>query len=154
MHSHSSESLKEAGLRVTGPRRAVLELFEKLNNRHLSAEQVYQALAELGDPQSLATIYRVLGQFEAAGLLVRHHVEGGRSLFELSRYGDHNHLICRQCDKMFCFSDPGMDQRQHEIAAEHGFELHSYVLYTYVDCRKSNCPNRHKRAKRGGGATR
>ncbi|MCA9672329.1 MAG: ferric iron uptake transcriptional regulator [Myxococcales bacterium] len=135
-------TLRDAGLRSTGPRRKILDLFESTRQRHLTAEDVYTELSDKGEPISLATVYRVLAQFESAGLLVRHHLEAGKSVFELSRLGDHNHLICLQCGLMTCFTDDRLDGRQRDIARQHGFELKEYSLYTYVNCARDNCPNR------------
>ena len=136
------ENLKRAGLRATGPRLKVLELFEGAEQRHLTADDVYQELISQGEHVGLATVYRVLTQFEGAGLLVRHQLESGKAVFELSRLGDHNHLICLQCGLMKCFTDDQIDRRQQKIAHDNGFEVSEYSLYTYVNCVKSECPHR------------
>lgn len=150
MSQKADKALKKAGLKATGPRRKILALFEGHDQRHLTAEDVYRELTASREQVSLATVYRVLAQFETAGLLVRHHLEdaAGKSVFELARLGDHNHLICVQCGMMQCFTDEAIDRRQREIAERHGFALRDYSLYTYVNCTTEDCPN-----KRPGRAT-
>lgn len=128
-----NHELRRAGLKVTVPRIKILELFESsdMGSRHLSAEEVFDALRDAGEEVGLATVYRVLTQFEAAGLVTRHHFETGHSVFELVRGGHHDHMVCVSSGAVVEFTDPIIEQRQREIASEHGYELidHSLVLY-------------------------
>lgn len=128
-----NQELRKAGLKVTLPRVKILQLMEKAeeNEHHLSAEDVYKALLEAGDDVGLATVYRVLTQFETAGLVVRHNFEGGHSVFEMSKGDHHDHMVCMETNKVIEFLDPVIEQRQHELAEEHGYEIvdHSLVLY-------------------------
>jgi len=140
----SPQDLKTIGLKATLPRLRILELFEKSAVRHLAAEDVYRMLSRDGTDTGLATIYRVLTQFEQAGLLIRHHFEGGKAVFELNRGGHHDHLVCVQCGHVEEFFDPAIEQRQEEIARERGFSLQEHSLYLYVDCSRANCPHRNR----------
>jgi len=139
---NSSQSLKESGLKATLPRRKVLELFEHSKVRHLSAEDVYKSLMAEGIDIGLATVYRVLTQFEQAGLLSRQHFETGKAVFELNQGGHHDHLVCLQCGRVEEFYDAGIEQRQAEVARERGFELKGHSLALYADCTKPDCPSR------------
>ena len=123
--------LKKAGLKTTVPRLKILSLLEQSNQRHLTAEDVYRQLLESDEDIGLATVYRVLTQFETAGLVTRHHFETGHSVFELAKGEHHDHMVCVASGDVVEFADPVIEQRQREIAAEHGFELvdHSLVLY-------------------------
>ncbi len=130
--------LKKAGLKVTLPRMKILELLEASELRHQSAEDIYKALLAAGEEIGLATVYRVLTQFEAAGLVTRHHFEGGQAVFELSQGGHHDHLVCVSCGKVVEFMDDIIEDRQKQIATEQGFEIteHSMILYGRCpDCR-------------------
>jgi len=138
----SAQSLKDSGLKATLPRRKVLELFEHSKVRHLSAEDVYRRLLAEGIDIGLATVYRVLTQFEQAGLLSRQHFETGKAVFELNQGGHHDHLVCLQCGRVEEFYDAEIEQRQSEVARQRGFELHGHSLALYADCTKSDCPNR------------
>ena len=138
----SAQSLKEIGLKATLPRRRILELFEASKVRHLSAEDVYKSLIAEGMDVGLATVYRVLTQFEQAGLLARQHFETGKAVFELNQGGHHDHLVCLQCGRVEEFYDGEIEKRQSEIAGKHGFELRGHSLALYADCTKQNCPNR------------
>ena len=138
----SSQSLKDIGLKATLPRRRILELFETSKVRHLSAEDVYKALIAEGMDVGLATVYRVLTQFEQAGLLARQHFETGKAVFELNQGGHHDHLVCLQCGKVEEFYDSDIEKRQSEIAKKSGFELRGHSLALYGDCTKPNCPHR------------
>jgi Fur family transcriptional regulator, ferric uptake regulator len=124
--------LKKAGLKVTLPRLKVLGLLESAKEHHMSAEDVYKALLETGDDVGLATVYRVLTQFEAAGLVLRHNFEGGHAVFELAKDEHHDHMVDTTTGKVIEFYDPIIEQRQHEIAAQHGFELVEHSLTLYV----------------------
>lgn len=128
------QQLKDAGLKITLPRTKILQILEDAPNRHLSAEDVYKTLLEQGDDVGLATVYRVLTQFEQAGLVLRHHFEGGHSVFELDGGGHHDHLVCLKCGKVEEFTDPVIEGRQHQIAADRGFSLTEHSLYLYGEC--------------------
>jgi Fur family ferric uptake transcriptional regulator len=139
---NSSQSLKDIGLKATLPRRKVLELFEHSKVRHLSAEDVYKSLMAEGIDIGLATVYRVLTQFEQAGLLSRQHFETGKAVFELNQGGHHDHLVCLQCGRVEEFYDAEIEQRQSEVARKRGFELKGHSLALYADCTKPDCPGR------------
>jgi Fur family ferric uptake transcriptional regulator len=139
---NSAQSLKDSGLKATLPRRKVLELFEHSKVRHLSAEDVYKSLLAEGIDIGLATVYRVLTQFEQAGLLARQHFETGKAVFELNQGGHHDHLVCLQCGRVEEFYDAEIEQRQSEVAHKGGFELRGHSLALYGDCTKQDCPNR------------
>ena len=140
----SSQSLKDSGLKATLPRRKILELFESSKVRHLSAEDVYKALIAEGIDIGLATVYRVLTQFEQAGLLVRHHFEGGKAVYELNEGGHHDHLVCLQCGRVEEFYDSEIEKRQNKVAKERGFSIHDHQLHIYADWIKVDCPHRPK----------
>ena len=135
-----SRNLKEAGLKATLPRLKILDLFEHSEVRHLSAEDIYKLLLAEHTDVGLATIYRVLTQFEAAGLLKRHHFEGNKSVFELNEGGHHDHLVCLQCGRVEEFYDSEIERRQEKVAHERGFSIHEHSLYLYADCTKPACP--------------
>lgn len=124
--------LKKAGLKVTLPRLKVLGLLESAKEHHMSAEDVYKALLETGDDVGLATVYRVLTQFESAGLVLRHNFEGGHAVFELAKDDHHDHMVDTTTGKVIEFFDPIIEKRQHEIAEAHGFELVEHSLTLYV----------------------
>ena len=138
--------LKTAGLKATLPRLKIINLFEQSKVRHLTAEDVYKKLLAEGLDVGLATVYRVLTQFEQAGLLVRHHFETGKAVFELNEGGHHDHLVCVQCGRVEEFFDPEIEKRQMKIARERGFDIAEHALYLYAECVKANCPYR----KEGG----
>ncbi|HEY9446265.1 MAG TPA: ferric iron uptake transcriptional regulator [Burkholderiales bacterium] len=138
--------LKTIGLKATLPRLRILELFEKSTVRHLSAEDVYRILLNEGTDTGLATVYRVLTQFEQAGLLVRHHFEGGKAVFELNRGEHHDHLVCIQCGHVEEFYDAEIEKRQIKIAEARGFKIHDHSLHLYADCTKRNCPHKVERS--------
>ncbi|HUW51114.1 MAG TPA: ferric iron uptake transcriptional regulator [Sulfuricella sp.] len=137
-----SQDLKNAGLKATTPRLKILNLFETSNVRHLTAEDVYKILLTDGEDVGLATVYRVLTQFEAAGLLIRHHFEGDKAIFELNQGCHHDHLVCLQCGKVEEFYDPDIEKKQDKIARERGFIIRDHSLYLFADCTKTNCPNK------------
>jgi Fur family transcriptional regulator, ferric uptake regulator len=137
-----SHDIKNAGLKVTMPRVKILKLFETSEVRHLTAEDVYRILLSDGEDVGLATVYRVLTQFEAAGLLVRHHFEGDKSVFELNQGLHHDHLVCLQCGKVEEFCDPDIEKRQENIAKERGFAIRDHSLYLFADCLRGDCPNK------------
>jgi len=129
-----NQQIKEAGLKITRPREKILALLERSERRHLSAEDVYKDLLSQGDDIGLATVYRVLTQFEGAGLVCRRHFEGGQSLFELNSGEHHDHLICVKCGQVVEFVDPLIEERQTAIAAEHGFGIEDHSLVIYGIC--------------------
>jgi Fur family ferric uptake transcriptional regulator len=136
----ASQDLREAGLKATLPRVKILEIMEAEENRHLSAEDIYNILAEAGDEVGLATVYRVLTQFESAGLVTRHHFEGGSSVFELNQGTHHDHILCVKCGRVEEFVDEVIEQRQKYIAEKTGFSMTDHCLYIYgicSDCQKT-----------------
>ncbi len=133
------QDLKRAGLKVTISRMKILELLENSDKRHMSAEDIYKALLDVGKEIGLATIYRVLTQFEAAGLVIRHHFEGGQAVFELERGHHHDHLICVKCGKIVEFVDESIEAKQEKIAEENGFKISDHSLIIYGVCSKENC---------------
>ena len=154
---NTAQSLKEIGLKATLPRRKILELFETSRDvRPFSAEDVYRKLIAEGIDVGLATVYRVLTQFEQAGLLSRQHFETGKAVFELNQGSHHDHLVCLQCGRVEEFYDPEIEKRQTEIARKRGFALRGHSLALYADCIKPDCEHRAE-ARRiendsGGGA--
>jgi Fur family ferric uptake transcriptional regulator len=138
----TAQSLKDSGLKATLPRRKILELFETSKVRHLSAEDVYKALIGEGIDVGLATVYRVLTQFEQAGLLSRQNFEAGKAVFELNQGGHHDHLVCLQCGRVEEFFDADIERRQTQVARQRGFQLHGHSLALYGDCTKPDCPHR------------
>ena len=137
-----AQSLKDIGLKATLPRRKILDLFETSKVRHLSAEDVYRTLIAEGIDVGLATVYRVLTQFEQAGLLSRQHFETGKAVFELSQGGHHDHLVCLQCGRVEEFYDAEIEARQNIVARQRGFSIHGHSLALYADCIKPACPHR------------
>ena len=138
----SAQDLRAVGLKTTLPRLKILNLFEQATVRHLSAEDVYNLLLSEGLDVGLATVYRVLTQFEQAGLLSRHHFESGKSVFELNQGGHHDHLVCLQCGRVEEFYDPEIEQRQVAVAEKLGFKIREHALYIYADCVKKKCPHK------------
>jgi Fur family ferric uptake transcriptional regulator len=138
----NAHNLKTIGLKATTPRLRILELFEKSAVRHLSAEDVYRLLMTDGLDVGLATVYRVLTQFEQAGLLQRHHFESGKAVFELNDSSHHDHLVCMQCGRVEEFYDAEIEKRQGRIAKERGFAIRDHSLALYADCTKPGCPNK------------
>lgn len=141
---NQSDEIKNSGLKATLPRIRVLEVFQRSDRRHLTAEDVFKVLLAEGADIGLATVYRVLTQFEQAGLLSRNHFETGKSVFELNEGKHHDHLVCLSCGKVEEFFDEGIETRQHAIARERGFELQEHALALYAVCTKTDCPNRTK----------
>ena len=137
-----AEELKSSGLKATLPRLKILEVFERSPQRHLAAEDVYRTLLAEGADIGLATVYRVLVQFEQAGLLRRSNFESAKAVFELDRGEHHDHLVCLSCGRVEEFYDPEIESRQREIAAQRGFVLQDHALSLYAHCSKENCPNR------------
>lgn len=134
-----SQQLKDAGLKITMPRLKVLQILEQARDHHLSAENVYKALLDMGEDVGLATVYRVLTQFESAGLVSRHNFEGGHSVFELMQGEHHDHLVCVKCGRVDEFMDELIEQRQRMIAEQSGFKMTDHALTIYglcPDCQK------------------
>lgn len=134
-----SQDLRKAGLKVTLPRMKILEILENATERHMSAEDLYKSLLDSGEEIGLATVYRVLTQFEDAGLVTRHHFEGGHSMFEINEGEHHDHILCVKCGKVDEFVDETIEKRQRQIAADAGYEMTDHSLYIYgicPDCRK------------------
>lgn len=138
----NSQELKSIGLKATYPRLRILDLFQKGEVRHLTAEEVYRHLLAEDMDIGLATVYRVLTQFEHAGLIQRHFFESGKAVFELNEGRHHDHLVCLQCGKVEEFYDPNIEERQSRIAAERGFSVKEHALYLYADCRRPDCAGR------------
>jgi Fur family ferric uptake transcriptional regulator len=135
--------LKTRGLKATLPRLRVLQLFEsQAERRHLSAEEVYRLLTVDGLDIGLATVYRVLTQFEQAGLLIRHHFESGKAVFELNEGEHHDHLVCLNCNRVEEFFHPEIERLQEQVAAERGFLIRDHSLHLYAECTKDLCPHR------------
>ncbi|MCJ7556538.1 MAG: ferric iron uptake transcriptional regulator [Gammaproteobacteria bacterium] len=137
-----SDELRNAGLKVTLPRRKILEVLDSSDKRHLSAEDVYRLLVQKGEDFGLATVYRVLTQFEGAGLVSRNNFEGGHAVFELSDNAHHDHIVCVDCGKVVEFVDPVIEQRQVQIATEHGFKIADHSMILQGICQDKSCPNR------------
>lgn len=131
-----NNELRKAGLKVTLPRVKILQMLDTTEQRHMSAEDVYKALMEAGEDVGLATVYRVLTQFEAAGLVVRHNFDGGHAVFELADTGHHDHMVDVDTGEVIEFTDASIEKRQREIVEEHGFELVDHNLVLYIRQRK------------------
>jgi Fur family ferric uptake transcriptional regulator len=139
-----ADDLKSSGLKATLPRIKILEVFQKTDQRHMTAEDVFKALLKEDADIGLATVYRVLMQFEQAGLLTRSHFESGKSVFELNEGQHHDHLVCLTCGRVEEFFDAEIEKRQRTIALERGFTLQEHALSLYGVCSKPNCPHRPK----------
>lgn len=135
--NNQSQDLRKAGLKVTLPRLKIYEILEQSPTRHLSAEDVYKLLLESGEDIGLATVYRVLTQFEAAGLVHRHNFEGGHAVFELDQGHHHDHMVCIETGDVIEFVSDEIERLQHEIAAKHGYDLEDHSLVMYVRPHKS-----------------
>lgn len=136
-----TSDLRKAGLKATLPRLKILQVLEAHKEAHLSAEDVYRLLMDEGEDVGLATIYRVLAQFEDAGLVIRHHFEDGHALFELEQ-GHHDHLVCVKCGRIEEFFDKEIEKRQRQIAKDSGFDLSRHTLVLYGECQDPHCKNR------------
>jgi Fur family ferric uptake transcriptional regulator len=141
----NATDLKNIGLKATLPRLKILELFERTEVRHLTAEDVYRLLTSEGHEIGLATVYRVLTQFEQAGLLQRHHFESGKAVFELNDSSHHDHLVCLDCGRVEEFYDPEIEKRQLRVAKDRGFAIRDHSLYIYASCTRPECPHRPAR---------
>ena len=138
----SPADLKNIGLKATVPRLKILEIFQTSEERHMSAEDVYRILLAEHMDIGLATVYRVLTQFEQAGLLSRNNFESGKAIYELNEGKHHDHLVCTQCGHVEEFYDASIEQRQHDIAHSKGFELADHALSLYAHCKQSACPHK------------
>jgi Fur family ferric uptake transcriptional regulator len=136
------DELKSMGLKATLPRMKILELFQDRRHRHMSAEDVYRELLAEHKDIGLATVYRVLTQFEQAGILKRSNFESGKSVYELDEGQHHDHLVCLQCGRVEEFFDAEIERRQHRIAKDRGFALQDHALALYANCTKPACPHR------------
>ncbi|MDP3521326.1 MAG: ferric iron uptake transcriptional regulator [Hydrogenophaga sp.] len=140
------DELKSTGLKATLPRLKILEVFQASKQRHMTAEDVFRVLLDDRSDIGLATVYRVLMQFEQAGLLTRSNFESGKAVYELNEGQHHDHLVCLDCGRVEEFFDPEIERRQHAVAEERGFVLQEHALSLYANCSKIDCP--HKSAKR------
>lgn len=138
--------LRRAGLKITVPRLKILEILASSQPRHMSAEDVYRRLLDSNEDIGLATVYRVLTQFESAGLVTRHHFEGGTAVFELNEGEHHDHIVCTDCGRVEEFSDDSIEEKQREIAARLGFEISDHSLTLHGRCVRPNCPHREKQS--------
>lgn len=141
MSTHVDE-LKSSGLKATLPRIRILEIFQRTRQRHMTAEDVFKALLAEGSDIGLATVYRVLMQFEQAGILARSHFESGKSVFELNEGQHHDHLVCMSCGRVEEFYDPEIETRQRAVAQARGFALQDHALALYAVCVKPDCEHR------------
>ena len=142
---HQPKHLKNAGLKSTLPRLKVLELLENVEGLHLTAEAIHRKLLEAGEEIGLATVYRALTQFEAAGLVTRHHFEGGHAVFELERGLHHDHIVCVHCGRVEEFFDKVIEKRQSAIAEKHGFTLRDHSMTLYGECNGPDCMGQKKK---------
>ena len=141
----NADELKSSGLKATLPRIKILEVFQQAAQRHLTAEDVYKVLLAEGSDVGLATVYRVLMQFEQAGLLSRNHFESGKSVFELNEGKHHDHLVCIDCGRVEEFFDAEIEKRQRAVAHSRGFDLQEHALSLYAVCAKKSCPHKASR---------
>jgi Fur family transcriptional regulator, ferric uptake regulator len=139
----STSELKNSGLKATLPRLKILEVFQQSKQRHMSAEDVFKLLIIEDTDIGLATVYRVLTQFEQAGILKRSNFESGKAVFELEQGAHHDHLVCLQCGRVVEFVDSEIEKRQQKIAKDHGFALQDHALALYGNCLTTNCEHRN-----------
>ena len=133
----STGNLRKVGLKVTLPRKRILELLDKAGNKHVTADDIYRVLMQSGDDVGLATVYRVLNKFEAAGLVVKHNFEGGQAYYELDSGDHHDHMVCVETGKVTEFSNAEIERLQAEIAAENGYKIVDHSMVLYVRPRKA-----------------
>ena len=145
------DELKNTGLKATIPRLKILEVFQRSAQRHLTAEDVFRVLLQDRSDVGLATVYRVLTQFEQASILSRSHFESGKAVYELNEGQHHDHLVCLDCGKVEEFYDAEIESRQHAVAKAKGFAISDHALSLYATCTKDKCPNRIDRDKQRGG---
>jgi Fur family ferric uptake transcriptional regulator len=136
------DELKSTGLKATLPRLKILEIFQKGAQRHMTAEDVFRVLLQDRSDIGLATVYRVLTQFEQAGILSRSHFESGKAVYELNEGQHHDHLVCLDCGRVEEFYDAEIERRQHAVAKDKGFTIADHALSLYANCTKENCPSR------------
>lgn len=136
---YTTQDLRKAGLKVTLPRIKILELLENAEHHHMSAEDVYKTLLDQGEDVGLATVYRVLTQFEQAGIVERHNFENNLSVFEISQEQHHDHIVCDVCGKIVEFHNAIIEEEQKKVAAQHGFKLSAHSLVLYGVCDKPSC---------------
>ncbi len=151
MSEENIQRLKKAGLKITEPRLTILDLMQKnrVDMQHFTAEDIYRLLIEEGEEIGLATVYRVLNQFDEAGILVRHNFEGNKSVFEINPTEHHDHIICLDCGQVFEFKDEVIEQRQRQISDDHGIVLENHSLYLYGRCKdKEACKAYQQQAKK------
>ena len=129
-------NLRKAGLKVTQPRKLILELLDEAGNKHVTADDIYRVLIQAGQDIGLATVYRVLNQFEAAGLVVKHNFEGGQAYYELDSGSHHDHMVCVETGKVIEFSNTEIERLQAEVAAKHGYDIADHSLVIYVRPKK------------------
>lgn len=141
----TNQELRKAGLKITLPRIKILELLESSEHHHMSAEEVYKALIEQGEDVGLATVYRVLTQFEQAGIVERHNFENNLSVFEITQDEHHDHLVCDVCGKIIEFHNEVIEEEQLKVAAEHGFRLSGHSLVLYGLCDNEKCQDSAKK---------
>jgi len=139
-----STDLRNAGLKVTLPRLKILDILAEVSAHHMSAEDIYKKLLVANQDIGLATVYRVLTQFEAAGLVTRHHFEGGIAVFELNHGAHHDHIVCVDCGAVEEFMDGSIEERQQAVAKRLGYEISDHSLILYGHCAKPNCPNQKR----------
>lgn len=145
------DELKNTGLKATLPRLKILEIFQKAEQRHMAAEDVFRILLMERSDIGLATVYRVLTQFEQAGILSRRHFESGKAIYELNEGQHHDHLVCLDCGRVEEFYDVEIEDRQHAVAETRGFAIADHALSIYAHCTKNPCPNRARRSPGDGG---
>jgi len=136
------DELKSTGLKATLPRLKILEIFQKGQQRHMTAEDVFRVLLQEHADVGLATVYRVLAQFEQAEILVRSHFESGKAVYELNEGQHHDHLVCLDCGRVEEFFDAEIEQRQHAVANAKGFAIADHALSLYAHCTREACPHR------------
>ncbi len=129
-------NIRKAGLKVTQPRKRILELLDESGNKHVTADDIYRVLIQAGEDIGLATVYRVLNQFETAGLVVKHNFEGGQAYYELDSGNHHDHMVCVETGKVIEFSDTEIERLQAEIASQHGYDIVDHSLVIYVRPKK------------------
>ena len=146
----NSDELKNTGVKATLPRLKILEVFQTGAQRHMSAEDVFRVLLQDRSDVGLATVYRVLAQFEQAGILSRNHFESGKSVYELNEGQHHDHLVCLDCGRVEEFYDADIESRQHEVAKAKGFAIADHALSLYANCVRQACPNRPQALRQAG----
>ena len=145
------DELKSTGLKATLPRLKILEVFQRGTQRHMTAEDVFRVLLQERSDIGLATVYRVLTQFEQAGILSRSHFESGKAVYEINEGTHHDHLVCLDCGKVEEFYDAEIERRQHSVAKAKGFEIAEHALSLYAHCTKEACPSRPRKGIGAGG---